>query len=416
MNIAVFIMGAVQTALLTLVPVMMEKTQISAVHWSWLLSAGLFLFVICSPFWGKAIDKFGAKTTLVVSFASMLVSHCLLVATVGYEGLTNYPWLLMALLIVARVGYGLSASGVFPSAQTWTLQSQSGDQSTASALAKLNAVSQLGRLSGPLLVSLVLMFFTEPLISVWILLAVGLVWTLRVVWNARSERPQLGNVTSTSIGKSDKHIDASLVNANLGSYRWTDGFSVYGLAITLTIFIGALQFLLGPYLQMLWQISASQASVELGWMLTTAAIISVLVALKIGPKLFRSEIKTVSAIMILLALGCALLLMADQRLVLHVAVACLSASIALATPWYGALLRDQWIEDQGKISGQLAAVHMAGYGVGTLVGGYGLQFFEQNVILIFALLPVFALIWFLLIKNTFSKLRENKMTGENNPI
>ena len=411
MKIAVFIMGAVQTALLTLVPVMMEKTQISAVHWSWLLSAGLFLFVVCSPFWGKAIDRFGAKNTLVVSFTCMLVSHCLLVVAVGYEGLSNNSWLLMALLILARVGYGLSASGVFPSAQTWALQNQSGNQSTASALAKLNAVSQLGRLSGPLLVSLVVMFFVEPLISVWILLAVGLVWTLWIVRNAWRDRPHTSDTTSTSNTESEQQTDATL-----RTYRWTDGFSVYGLAITLTIFIGALQFLLGPYLQMLWQISASQASVELGWMLTTAAIISVLVALKIGPKLFHSEIKTLSVIMILLASGCVLLLMADQRLVLHVAVACLSASIALATPWYGALLRDQWIEDQGKISGQLASVHMAGYGVGTLVGGYGLQFFEQNVILIFSLLPVFALIWFLLIKNTFSKLRENKMTGENNPI
>lgn len=407
MKVTVFIMGAVQTALLTLVPVMMEKTQISAVHWSWLLSLGLFLFVFCSPLWGKAIDRFGAKQTLLLSFSMMLVSHCLLLIAIQMGSFAQNVHGMLILLIVARIGYGLSASGVFPSAQTALLQQVPADQPTATVLARLNVVSQLGRLSGPLLVSVIVALFAAPMFSVALLLVLGGVWTIRLFYdflsNADNQARGLGGVTNDLA--SDSHI------SNGEKYRWQNGLSVYALALTLTVFIGALQFLLGPYLKQLWQISAEQASIELGWMLTTAAICSVIFALKIGPKLFHSAGKTMGAVCILLMLGSTLLVLADRSWILHAAVACLSGGVALVTPWYGALLRDKWVQHQGTISGQLASVHMAGYGLGTLVGGYALDFYGVQSILLFAAMPWVALFCFFLIAKQFfyrDSVGENK--------
>ena len=395
MKFAVFIMGALQTGLLTLVPILMDRTGISAVNWSWLMALGLFVYVLSSPSWGRVIDRIGAKKALFYSFLWLLLSQVLLMVSVQWLAVQLSFAALCVALVAARVGYGLTASGVFPAAQTWITQQHSENAAMASALARLNVVSQLGRLLGPILVS-VWVLFDAPLLSIWSLLFLGLAFAF-YLWFSDSSAGQLID-KSTDEFAAELAVDEAMPNTGhdvkhtQGDFSWQQALPVYLMAFSLTGFLGALQFLLGPYLQTLWSITAEQASAQLGAMLTTAALVSVLVALKIGPRLFAQGVTTLAVVLVLISLGSLLLVVSDQVVALHIAVACLSSAVALATPWYGMVLRQTWSQSQGRIAGQLASVHMAGYGVGTLLGGWALQALGINVMQLFVLFPLVMLL------------------------
>ncbi len=392
---AVFTMGLMQTGTLTLLPVLMSISQLSETHWAWLISSAMFGVVVLGPLWGRWVDQYGAHKTLQVSFLGFTVSNVLLLVALG---LPHGIWLIAG-LVVSRVFYSLFVAGIYPSAQALVTETESSSESVDNLqvmdrLAKLNGLNQIGRLLGPVLVGVCVwsswaLMPLAALVLISMLAAAALLisfrqLTLRANKNITNARDDKGALLERDDGtvheRHSRHIQK--------------GWPLYALAYSLTLFVGVLQFVIGPALMKYFNLLPETATFHLGGMLTVAALAALTTSL-LGTRWLSKHAKTFAALpiivmLVLLSVGSVLLAVGQGLLFLYTGVIFLSMGMALCTPWYGSELRRQSPTLSGRIGGNLSSLHMLGYGSGTLIGGYGLALFENNVFFVFILMPVVA--------------------------
>lgn len=357
----VLMMGLLQSALIACLPWLIKRTGLSAGDWSLILSAGMVPVLLGAPWWGRAVDRRGARA--VIRLATLLVSTgfvvVLLVLGSGVQGVFA-----AAFLLVARLFHGAGAGAIFPAAQRLAVTGVDPDE-WSYRLSRLQMAVHVGRLSGPGLVALAAWL---GMMEVLVLIGALAVW--------------LG-FASNQTSRKEAPVKAACSEARL-RLSWGPGRYLYLVALVLTCWVGALQFVLGPVLTRLAQVSP-----EVGSSLTAVALVfTSVIGLVLGP-LIHSRIRSHLKLMLIwggaLVLAGVILSRADSVGEIYMGVAFLAFGAAVLTPWYGSQIRKCQPDSHGEVAGRLTSTHTLGYIVGTLAGGWLLDTYPEWVTVAFVL-------------------------------
>lgn len=361
------LMGLFQSSLIAATPTFISVTGLSTLQWSLLLSMPTLLFLLLSPLWGKWADRIGASYLIRYSTVGLGLSIVSL-AAVWWLGtaFAFVPALWFVAIAVTRILYGISASGVMPLCQSLAIndtqpsdstgKAESGDRSLKN-LGLVSASLSSGRLVGPLVLIAVLSQL-DWLLALYSLLAIPLVW-LVIQYSRRHAKKQ-----------NPKTNRSETIPVKLAPV-----LPYLVMAFCVTLFVGYLQFVLGPLL-LDWLGDAKQATMTMSFVLTLVATSALLCQLLIVKHLnWRSPF--LLAGIALTMLGATLTLsIINSVMALMLIMVPVAAAIALITPIYTRSAMAQCDEGKGQISGKLAVCHTAGYPLGSLLAGLYYPAFE----------------------------------------
>ncbi|WP_054180592.1 MFS transporter [Trabulsiella odontotermitis] len=336
------LLGIGQNGLLVVLPQLVSMTGLSLSVWAGLLMFGSMLFLPASPWWGSQAEIRGCKHVVLAALLGYLASFAVLALVVwsmadGSLGVVGG----MAGLIVSRALYGLTVSGMVPAAQTWAMQ-RAGTENRMAALASISSGLSCGRLLGPPLAAAALSL--HPQAPLWLMAIAPLLALMTVV--RQPNDPPLPPVAHQST-----RLQLSMLPYLL-------------LALLLAASISLMQLGLSPHLKPLFPQDATQVSHHVAWLLSLAAISTLLAQfLVVRPqRLSAGRLLTVAAVLLV----CGLALMSLPGLVtFYVGIVIASLGSAMATPGYQLLLNDRL--STGKGAGVIATSHTLGYGLSALL-------------------------------------------------
>lgn len=359
----VLMMGLLQSALIACLPWLIEHTRLSASDWSLILAVGMAPVLVGAPWWGRRVDRSGARRVSGAASLMVLAGFALILLVLG-TGVGGT--LAVACLLVARLAHGAGAGGIFPAAQRLAVAG-AGPQEWSYRLSRLQMAVHAGRLAGPALVAL----------SAWlgvmtVLILAGVLAALLVIVSRRAPRQD-----SVNSGSGEPSPGSGL--------PWRRGWPFLLLALLLTAWVGALQFVLGPVLTRMAGVSP-----EVGSSMTAGALmLTSVIGLVFGP-LVHSRIRASRTLILIwggaFALAGVVLATAQSAPGVYLGVALLAFGAAVLTPWYGSGLRQCHPEAQGEVAGRLTSTHTLGYILGTLTGGWLLESHPDQTLVIFVLL------------------------------
>ncbi|WP_313769864.1 MULTISPECIES: MFS transporter [Yersinia pseudotuberculosis complex] len=334
-------------------PVLVSRTHLSLSVWAGLLTLGSMLFLVGSAWWGRQSEIRGCKFVVIMALAGYLLSFVLLALAVW--GLSA-GWLSemagLGWLIVARIIYGLTVSGMVPASQTWALQ-RAGYEQRMAALATISSGLSCGRLLGPLCAALALSI--HPIAPLWLMAITPLI-ALLVVYRQYND-PPLPPVVHQQ----------NRLRLNMLPYLLC--------ALLLAATVSLMQLGLAPHLSQLFSHSATTVSHHVAILLSIAAGCTLLAQfLVVRPQRFTPpQLLLVAALLMVLGLG----LMCVQPLVLfYLGCALASFGAAMATPGYQLMLNDRL--STGKGSGVIATSHTLGYGMSALMVPVVAKFYGES--------------------------------------
>jgi len=392
-----WVLGALQGAILILVPTMMLQGEISAFALALPLSLGTFVFMCCSGWWGHLLDKRASANQSILVIVrwvllGFLASQLSFIAFLQFSEFQGVN--LVIALCLARVLHGMFCSAIIPSAQlTLSYNDKKGEKLVWSSIA-----TNIGRLTAPLLtfVPIDINYF-----SLWFIAAVTLVAAV-IAWF--SHNANVGNdakedqnpsyplttqevsldaltqhTSPTSIGPVKTEVFSLVANPLL--------ISVCIAAVLITLFSSQLQFSLGPLL--LVQFGSAELASNMTASLLFAASASALVSLFILYRpLSGSPILFIFVISASFVAGSLLFVMQKQ---LIVAVVLISAALSMAPAWYTALAIHASKYNKARTSAAVSQGHTLGNACGGLAGGLLLILGQQALLLSFILLMVLIL-------------------------
>ncbi|XOZ32952.1 MFS transporter [Halomonadaceae bacterium KBTZ08] len=359
----VTVMGLFQSSLLATLPWIIDRTGLPAAFWSVLVAASLILVAVSSPVWGRRTDSHGPLPVMRLTMGLVVVSYGLLIAAV--LALSAPIWI-AAIAIVTRLVYGVATGGVFPSAQRFALADKPVSQ-WPETLAYIQASTHAGRVLGPGIVALAAIW-SLPLGLVLIVVLGVVLWFMQWYFAAGVAAEPGGNREQAQ------------------PPPWSEDWPLYGLGFMITLWVGQLQFALGPYLQNLVGVDSVTASQWTGTALMAASV-SAIVAGPLGNRWLSPTPRLLCGVWLgVFTLGGVLLAAASGVFGVGAAVCLITAGLTLAAPWYGSILRARRPDAQGQVSGRMISVHTIGFGSGTLVGGLMLELAPNHAMAAFYLL------------------------------
>ncbi len=147
--VCLIVTGAGNSILFSILPPLARDLALPDVSVGFVYTLAATLFVLASPVWGQASDRYGRRPMLVLSFSAYAVSMVCVagVIVLGQSGLLGGAALAVALTL-ARAIYGGFASAGTPSAQAWVADRTTPSERTA-ALGGLNAAFGVGAAAAP---------------------------------------------------------------------------------------------------------------------------------------------------------------------------------------------------------------------------------------------------------------------------
>lgn len=394
-----WVLGALQGAILILVPEMMLQGEISAFALALPLSLGTFVFMCCSGWWGHLLDKrTSANQSILVIVRWVLLGF--LVSQLSFIGFLQFSEFqgisLVIALCLARVLHGMFCSAIIPSAQlTLSHNDKNGEKLVWSSIA-----TNIGRLTAPLLtfVPIDMNYF-----SLWFIASVTLIAGV-IAWFSQKDNVDASNAAideqSLSYPLTTQEVSLDALNQHTSSAPIqsikTESFSLLTnpllisvciAAVLITLFSSQLQFSLGPML--LAQFGSAELASNMTASLLFAASASALVSLFILYRpLSRSPILFIFVISASFIGGSLLFVMQKQ---LIVAVVLISAALSMAPAWYTALAIHASKYNKARTSAAVSQGHTLGNAFGGLAGGLLLILGQQALLLSFILLMVLIL-------------------------
>ncbi|HEY9100466.1 MFS transporter [Chitinimonas sp.] len=341
--VAALVMGLGQTTLFTFLPLLMEQTGLSLARITTAFAVGSGLFLIGAPLWSRASDRLGRRPVVVVALLGFALSHGLLLwqltlgsAWAGQE----------AMLMLGRVIYGLTVSGLVPTCQAWLLD-LSGSERRLGVLSRFSAGLTLGRLLGPALAAA----------SLW-LSPQGPLWLVALAaWPALLLLP-----LAAMAPRSDKAQQAVVLDKrNLALWL--------GLALAMQIALGQVQYTLGPWLALRFELTPLAASSQLGWVLTGGALWVMVLQLGVVPRCQagRGLLLTGGAAILLSGL---LFALGQSPWLAWLGFAALGSAASLLVPTYTTLATQAaGAAGQSRVAGLIAAAHTVGFSLAAALAG-----------------------------------------------
>jgi predicted MFS family arabinose efflux permease len=258
----------------------------------------------------------------------------------------------LAGLILSRLLYGLTVSGLVPAAQTWAIQ-RAGLEKRMAALATISSGLSCGRLLGPPLAAL--MLSVNPVAPLWLMAIAPLIALLLVLREVAD--PPLPPVAHQST-----RLQVSMLPFLL-------------LALLLAALVSLMQLGLAPHLSPLLEGNARDISHHVALLLSLAALATLAAQfLVVRPQHF-SPLTLLCIAAVLMVTGLGLMCVAELAL-FYVGIAITSLGAAMATPGYQLLLNDRLTT--GKGAGAIATSHTLGYGVSALLVPVVTRFFGEQ--------------------------------------
>ena len=344
-------LGAAQTVLLSLVPVLLERTGLNTAELGSLMALGTLSLMLAAPLWGWLSDRFGRRSVLRSGLLGYLLAQSgfVIVVLALASGWLNLG-IGITLLALLRVAYGLLAAGIYPACQAWACDHSISEQ-PLKALSTISSGSHLGRSVGPLLVlPLLPLAVLAPLL--WLVLLPLL--SLLLIWRAPAP-PQQRPTPSHSTNDSSVSLRP------------------LAMAFCLTAAIGQLQFLLGPLLGDRFALSAEEASTASASLLVLVSLVTILTQLFVVRRLSNPR-HALRVGALLFAVGMLALGWSPQAASFGLALVVLAIGAALLVPAYSSLVSAGAEPNQrGKRFGQLSLAHTAGYTAGFALAGWWYQ-------------------------------------------
>ncbi|MCK7146367.1 MFS transporter [Enterobacter bugandensis] len=347
------LLGIGQNGLLVMLPQLVTLTGLSLSVWAGLLMFGSMLFLPASPWWGRQSERRGCKVVMVASLSGYLASFGVMALVVWAmaAGRLESTWGLAG-LILSRLLYGLTVSGMVPAAQTWAIQRAGLDKRMA-ALATISSGLSCGRLLGPPLAAL--MLSVNPVAPLWLMAIAPLIALLLVLREVAD--PPLPPVAHQAT-----RLQMSMLPFLM-------------LAMLLAALVSLMQLGLSPHLSPLLDGNARDISHHVALLLSLAALATLAAQfLVVRPQHF-SPLTLLCMAAVLMVAGLALMCIAELAL-FYVGIAITSLGAAMATPGYQLLLNDRLTT--GKGAGAIATSHTLGYGVSALLVPVVTRFFGEH--------------------------------------
>lgn len=144
------LMGIGQNGLLVSLPFLVEQSAFSLPTWSIFIAIGSLLFLPSAPFWGRYSDKYGPKKVVIQALVGMAVSFALLCLFAMNSDQEKALVFCLIGLVVARIIYGCTVSGMVPASQHWAIL-LCGEKNRLQAITSVSIGLSAGRLIGPLI-------------------------------------------------------------------------------------------------------------------------------------------------------------------------------------------------------------------------------------------------------------------------
>jgi len=393
-----WVLGALQGAVLILVPEMMLKGHLTALQLAIPLSIGTFVFMFCSGKWGQVLDNrhIAQKPIIVVVrwvLFGFLVSQLVFVSLLQFTAL--YGVTLVFALSVSRILHGVFCSAIIPSTQlTLSRFDKKGDRLVWASIA-----TNIGRITAPLLtfVPLDINYF-----SLWFIAVMTFSALIFACIDHGKNEIYLKKLDYLIPKENNPEIFSLFKNPFL--------ISVCCAALLISLFSSQLQFSLGP----LFLAEFSNAKLASGMTATllfsasASALFSLFVVyrpLSRYPKVFMAVIATG------LIVG-SFLFVTQQHLV--VSVILLSSTLSMVPVWYSALAIHASEHNKARTSAVVSQGHTLGNACGGVLGGALLTFGQSTLLSSFGLFTVLILIACSVVYHRANNLNKTRLLKINN--
>ncbi|MCG9554667.1 MFS transporter [Vibrio sp. Isolate31] len=347
-GLAAALMGIGQNGLLVSLPFLVEKSAFSLSTWSILIAVGSLLFLPSAPYWGRYSDLHGPKIVVVRALAGMALSFSLL-SVFAFVSHTNEALVSLCLvgLLLARMIYGCTVSGMVPASQHWTIL-LCGEENRLQAITSVSIGLSAGRLIGPLISILVLKLSPyAPLMVMVALPCVALVAAMMLPSPSVEEKTQ-----------AKKESLPWLPQRKLLPYLFS--------GLLLCAAIALLQYSFSPLIGSVTQWNTGQISDAIGVLLTISAACTFVTQVIVIKKKKLTPLSMYRIGSVLLLVGFALFLTVNIW-VFGVAMTLAASGAALLVPAYTSSATEQQRDYPGAVAGYISMFHTIGYGVASLM-------------------------------------------------
>ena len=337
--------SATQMMAFVLYPYFAEAMQLPLSSIISSFSLGSFLFLWGGPFWSRARERLGSKTVLCVGLLGLLLSQIVLLFLVS-KGRDFSSTVTQSILWGSRLLYGMTAAAIVPVAQIIMAEGSAARQ-RMQALTRQSLSLHLGRLLGPFLVWLGLLF--TAMTPLWLCSGFLLVLLLGL------------------LGARDPKGGGAAVIPMSWTWRQLSQHGVLlGIALAVTMLVGLVQASLTHSLQTKLLLNASDAARLTLRFLLASSLLSVLIQLLLQLRIKHPWQGTFPLGALSFGVSTWLLARFQTAAELWWALPLFASGVALLSPSYTAALSLQTASKQGAVAGLLAAVHTLGYTAGGL--------------------------------------------------
>ncbi len=344
-----------QAVLFVVVPVIGETTKIGLGSLSLVVAAGIVVFVISAPLWGRASDRLGRREIMLWGCSGVILGQggfavTIALAAQGYIATE----VTLGMMVFSRMIHGASAAALFPIAQAWVADVY-GESERLSKFGTLRLAMTLGRLAGPPLAAALTLL--APLAPIYILVVFAVIALLA-----------MGACQEPSHQKQNEAESADVPP------RRRSPFLSFPLLLSVVVLLatmnGQLQFAIGLHAQTRLHLSAVQASQFVGIMLTMAAIAALVIQMFVIRRLNGRSFAALTLSGVMASCAVALVYWGGHWGVFALAAVFVGASLAMAFPACAALLAAaQDRRHLGSAMGAFGSAQTIGYALGAALGG-----------------------------------------------
>ncbi len=347
-----------QTLVFTLLPSLGRASGLAEMQVGLIISCSSLVFALASPVWGTLSESLGRKRVLVIGLSGYSAGT-LLFAMIFDAGLKGYMvgGMLVAGLVFSRMLQAAIMAATPAAAAAYTADITTPEQRTQ-GMGRIGAANNLGTVIGPvsggILAAIALIF---PLYGVAVL--TGLMAVAAALWLPAS--PHAPTVRTLSLWQVLRH--------GLGAYADPRLRDLLLTGVMLFMSFALIQQTLGFLFQDHFGLSPAAAARALGLTMMAAAVTSLLGQIMVVQWMRAPATLLIALAVPALGTGALILWLADQQIVMSVAVLLVGLGLGFGMPAIMSLasLRVN-AEEQGRVAGLASACPALGFILGPLVG------------------------------------------------